>query len=71
MAQDFGKMVWRLGMEFYTEKEDCCGCGACAIGAYDQERMDELLGFAPGPSADQDYICTVYAAPVGKRCTEG
>lgn len=30
MAQGFGKMVWRLGMEFYTEKEDCCGCGACA-----------------------------------------
>ena len=50
---------------------EAIGCGTCAIGAYDQERMDELLGFAPGPSADQDYICTVYAAPVGKRGAEG
>lgn len=43
------------------------GLGTCAIGAYDQDRMDELLDFAPGPSADKDYICTVYAAPVGRR----
>lgn len=43
------------------------GCGTCAIGAYDQERLDDLLGFAPGPSGEKDYECAVYAAPVGKR----
>lgn len=42
------------------------GCGTCAVGAYDQDRMDELLGFVPGPSADRDYTCAVYAASVGK-----
>lgn len=42
------------------------GCGACAIGAYDQDMLDELLGFAPGPSADPLYECAVYAAAVGK-----
>ena len=42
-------------------------CGMCAIGAYDQECMDELLGFAPGPSADKNYECTVYIASVGKK----
>ncbi len=45
------------------------GCGTCAIGAYDQDRMDDLLGFMPGPSSDKGYICTVYAAPVGKKIT--
>lgn len=40
--------------------------GTCAIGAYDQDCMDELLGFMPGPSADRDYICTVYTASVGR-----
>lgn len=43
------------------------GCGTCAVGAYDQDRMDDLLGFPPGPSADKNYICTVYAAPVGRK----
>lgn len=43
------------------------GCGTCAIGAYDQDRIDELLGFAPGPSAEKDYTCVVYGAPVGKK----
>ena len=42
-------------------------CGACAIGAYDQELLDELLGFAPGPSSDEDYEFSLYAAAVGKR----
>lgn len=46
---------------------EAIGCGTCAVGAYDQDRTDDLLGFAPGPSADRDYICTVYMAPVGKR----
>lgn len=43
------------------------GCGTCGIGAYDQEALDELLGFAPGPSGENNYECAVYAAPVGKR----
>lgn len=47
------------------------GCGACAIGAYDQDFMDELLGFAPGPSAEPQYECTVYAASVGKPEKQG
>ena len=55
-----------VGENLYLACE-AIGCGTCAIGAYDQERMDELLGFMPGPSADQDYMCTVYAAPVGKQ----
>lgn len=41
-------------------------CGCCAIGAYDQELLDELLGFAPGPSGEADYECAVYVASVGK-----
>ena len=50
--------------------EGCIGCGTCAIGAYDQECLDELLGFAPGPSGEKDYECAVYAAPVGRRKEE-
>lgn len=46
---------------------EAIGCGTCAIGAYDQDHFDELLGFSPGPSAEQDYQCVVYAAPVGKQ----
>lgn len=41
------------------------GCGACAIGAYDQDFLDELLDFAPGPSSDSRYECAVYAACAG------
>ena len=48
---------------------EAIGCGTCAIGAYDQDALDELLGFAPGPSADTDYECAVYAASVGGRWT--
>ncbi len=43
--------------------------GTCAIGAYDQDGLDELLGFEPGPSSETDYECAVYAAPVGKQIT--
>lgn len=46
---------------------EAIGCGACAIGAYNQEDLDELLGFAPGPSGEQTYQCGVYLASVGKR----
>ena len=42
------------------------GCGCCAVGAYDQDRLDELLDFMPGPSAEKTYECAVYAAAVGK-----
>lgn len=42
------------------------GCGTCAIGAYDQDCLDELLGFMPGPSGERDYECSIYVAPVGK-----
>lgn len=50
---------------------EAVGCGACAIGSYNQELLDELLGFAPGPSAEMDYEFAVYAAPVGKRVQKG
>lgn len=45
---------------------EAAGLGTCAIGAYDQDLLDELLGFAPGPSGEQDCEYAVYAAPVGK-----
>ena len=49
---------------------EAIGCGTCAIGAYDQELLDELLGFAPGPSSETDYEFSIYAASVGlsDRC---
>lgn len=43
------------------------GCGTCAVGAYDQEKLDELLGFDAGPSAETDYEFAVYSASVGKK----
>lgn len=46
---------------------EAMGLGTCAIGAYDQEALDELLGFAPGPSVEKDYECAIYAAAVGKQ----
>lgn len=74
------RMEWRYGLKSHKymllDAGHMCenlylaceaiGCGTCAIGAYDQELLDELLGFAPGPSAETDYECAVYAAPVGK-----
>ncbi len=75
------RMEWRYGLKSHKymliDAGHVCenlylaceaiGCGTCAIGAYDQELLDELLGFAPGPSAEKDYECAVYAAPVGKH----
>ena len=49
------------------DEEGAIGCSCCAIGAYDQECLDELLRFAPGPSGEKDYECAVYTASVGKR----
>ncbi len=37
------------------------GCGTCAVGAYDQEAVDNLCGL------DGKDIFTVYAAPVGRK----
>ena len=42
------------------------GLGVCAVGAYDQDLLDEVLGFLPGPSAEPGYECAVYAAAVGR-----
>lgn len=42
-------------------------CGTCAIGAYDQDHFDQLLGFQPESSAETDYQTIIYAAPVGKQ----
>ncbi len=39
---------------------EAVGCGTCAIGAYDQEKCDKLLG------VDGVDELTVYAAPIGK-----
>lgn len=47
------------------------GCGACAIGAYEQILADELLGLDSGPSAEDDNEFVVYAASVGKVASEG
>ena len=78
------RMEWRYGLKAHKyillDAGHVCenlylaceavGCGTCAIGAYDQDALDELLGFAPGPSAETDYECAVYAAGVGKAVTE-
>lgn len=40
---------------------EAVGCGTCAIAAYDQEAMDELVG------VDGNDELTIYLAPVGKR----
>lgn len=75
------RMEWRYGLKaakyILVDAGHVCenlylaceaiGCGTCAIGAYDQDCLDELLGFLPGPSGEQDYQCGVYLAPVGKR----
>lgn len=37
------------------------GCGTCAVGAYDQDKLDDLLGL------DGHEEFAVYAAPIGKR----
>lgn len=39
---------------------ECINAGTCAIAAYDQEEMDNLLDI------DGEDECTVYLAPVGK-----
>ncbi len=38
------------------------GLGTCAIGAYDQEKMDTLLGL----DGEKEFV--IYVAPVGRLC---
>ncbi len=42
------------------------GCGACAIGAYEQSLADGLLGLDSEPTGDKENEFVVYAACVGK-----
>ena len=42
------------------------GCGACGIGAYEQDLADGLLGLNSNPSSTEDNEFVVYAASVGK-----
>lgn len=68
------RMEWRYGQASYKvialDAGHACqnlylaceaiGCGTCAIAAYNQELMDNLLG------VDGEDEFTIYAAPVGK-----
>jgi SagB-type dehydrogenase family enzyme len=55
IAQDSGHVCAHL----YLACESI-GAGCCAVGAYDQTRMDAMLGL------DGECMFSVYAAPVGK-----
>lgn len=45
---------------------EAIGCGACAIGAYDQELSDNLLHLDSSPSSSEENEFVIYAASVGK-----
>lgn len=45
---------------------EAIGCGACAIGAYEQDLADGLLGFESKASYENEDEFVVYAASVGK-----
>lgn len=47
------------------------GCGACAIGAYEQSLADGLLGLNSEPTGELDNEFVVYAACVGKVESQG
>jgi Fe-S-cluster-containing dehydrogenase component len=53
-----------------VDGQKCIGCGTCAIGAYEQELADHLLGFDSEPSAEENNEFIVYAASVGKIAKE-
>ena len=55
IAQDSGHLCQNL----YLACESI-GAGTCAIGAYDQDKMDPILG------VDGEEEFTIYVAPVGK-----
>ncbi|MGN6713154.1 SagB/ThcOx family dehydrogenase [Anaerocolumna jejuensis] len=46
------------------------GCGVCAIGAYDQQLTDSLIGLSRAYSTEEDSEFAVYAAAVGKKVKE-
>lgn len=46
------------------------GCGVCAIGAYDQQLTDSLIGLSNTYSPEEDSEFAVYAAAVGKKASE-
>jgi nitroreductase len=58
-------MTWRYGERGYRQNlylaAEAVGCGVCAIAAFDDDRMHELLGIN---GADQFLI---YLATVGKK----
>lgn len=43
------------------------GCGVCAIGAYEQDQADELLGLAEKRGDEKEEEIVVYAASVGRK----
>ncbi len=43
------------------------GCGVCAIGAYEQDKADELLGLLETRGNEREEEMVVYAASVGKK----
>jgi len=43
------------------------GCGVCAIGAYEQDKADELLGLLQTRGDERNEEIVVYAASVGKK----
>ncbi|MDF2486711.1 MAG: nitroreductase family protein [Herbinix sp.] len=45
---------------------EAIGCGTCAIGAYDQNLIDNLIGLNTKTSSDTDNEFVVYIAAVGK-----
>ncbi len=55
IAQDSGHLCQNL----YLASE-AIGAGTCAIGAYDQSKIDPILG------VDGEEEFTIYMAPVGK-----
>lgn len=55
IAQDSGHMCQNLYLAC-----EAIGAGTCAVGAYDQEKMDKVLG------VDGKEEFTVYVAPAGK-----
>lgn len=55
IAQDSGHMCQNLYLAC-----EAIGAGTCAVGAYDQEKMDKVLG------VDSKEEFTIYVAPAGK-----
>jgi len=55
IAQDSGHMCQNLYLAC-----EAIGAGTCAVGAYDQEKMDKVLG------VDGEEEFTIYVAPAGK-----